>query len=164
MITEIWQRISDEKAHEIIRVVNETNKKLYRKTLDLLSPHMGVRAAIVLEMPKRERHGVWIGFFREPQYAAFAFNFLSWWLMNQHQAMLAMWLDALKIKHVRGVAEAFPEVEPSAGQLRHALDLLMEVFNPEDVKIYLRAFYEIDEVQWPALKLLIETDPRLLWG
>jgi hypothetical protein len=164
MITEIWQRISNEKAYEIIRVVNETNKKLYRKTLELLSPHMGLRAVIVLEMPKQERHKAWIEFFRQPQYVSFAFNFLSWWLMNRHQAMLTTWLDTLGIKHVKGVAEEFPSEEPAMDLLVKGVNQLMGMYDAEDVKIYLRAFYEIDEVQWPALATLIETDARLVWS
>jgi hypothetical protein len=164
MISEIWQRMSEEKGHEVIGVVNETNKRLYRRAVELLAPHMGMRAARVWEMPKRERHGVWIGLFRREEFGAFGFNFLSWWLMVRHGEMLGVWLDSLGIWHRGGVVEEFPRGEPPMEVLVRGVDRLVERFDLEDVRIYLRAFYEIDEVRWEGLARLIQRDERLRWG
>ncbi|MDW8349672.1 MAG: hypothetical protein RML49_05360 [Verrucomicrobiae bacterium] len=164
MVTECWRQMSVEKAHEIIQTVHETNKKLYRKTLELLAPHMGKRAAIILEMPKKERHQVWIEFFKQERFATFAFNFLSWWLMERHRPMLSAWLTHLGIEHESGIATEFPDGQPAAEVLAEGVEKLLRDFDAEDVKIYLRAFYEIDEVHWPNLATLLESEPRLAWS
>ena len=157
----IWKELDPVLANEIIVSVQATNKSLYRRALDVLSPHMGLRPVKVLEMPKVERHAVWQKFLADPGMEALSFNFLSHWLVTAQTPMLCAWLDALQIPHnAQGCADQFPPC-PSEAQLKKAVDVLLKNFDPKIVAIYLRAFNEIDGVLWEPLQRLLETDTRL---
>ena len=51
--------------------------------------------------------------------------------------------------------------QPDAALLKKGVDLLLEQFDPRIVGIYLRAFNQIDETQWPALDDILRDEPRL---
>jgi hypothetical protein len=157
----IWKTLDPALANEIIVCALAGNKSLYRRALDVLSPHMGLRPVKVLEMPKIERHAIWQRFLADPGMEALGFNFLSHWLVTAQTPMLCAWLDALHIPHnAQGCADEFPAC-PSEAQLKKAVEALLKNFNPTLVAIYLRAFNEIDGVLWEPLQKLIDADDRL---
>ena len=49
-------------------------------------------------------------------------------------------------------------------KLRTAVDQVLAKFPPEVVAVYLNAFNEMNEVEWPNLKSMLETDKRLQLG
>ena len=49
-------------------------------------------------------------------------------------------------------------------KLRAAVDGLLAKHPPEAVAVYLLAFNEMNEANWPNLKAMLETDPRLQLG
>jgi hypothetical protein len=156
-----WSQISPPRAHEILLSAQETNKKLYRTAVDVMSPNIGLRPHRVLEMPKVERHAVFAQMLARPQLEALSFNLISHWLIENHSDLLALWLDTLKIPHDgRGCANSFPPC-PDEAVLREGMKTLLDKYEPELVSMYLHAFNEIDEVHWQKLQDLLAHEPRL---
>jgi hypothetical protein len=77
--------------------------------------------------------------------------------------MLVDFLDALGIPHKEGVVDDLPKTMDDA-KLRSAVDVLLGKYPPEVVAVYLNAFNEMNEVEWPNLKTLLETEKRLQLG
>jgi len=61
------------------------------------------------------------------------------------------------------VVEDLPENVEDA-KLNPAIDVLLGKYPREVVAVYLHAFQEMNEVQWPNLKTLLESDKRLELG
>ncbi len=157
----IWPTLPHQLANDILLAVQKANKKLYRTAVEVMAPRMGVRVPTLLELPKAQRHATWIQILSRPEMEVLSFNLFSAWLIETQRPMLCAWLDALGIEHgENGCADNFPP-EPSATVLKKGVDILLEKFDPLIVGVYLRAFNQIDETQWPALDEIIRTDPRL---
>ena len=77
--------------------------------------------------------------------------------------MLADFLDALGIPLQVGVVEELPQAMDDA-KVRAAVDALLGKYPPEVVAVYLHAFSEMNNVGWPILKSMLESDPRLQLG
>ena len=157
----IWPTLPPQLANEILLGVQKGNKKLYRTAVEVMAPRMGVRVPTLLEMPKAQRHATWIQILSRPEMEVLGFNILSTWLIETQTPMLCAWLDSLGIEHgENGCADTFPP-EPAAAKLKKGVDVLLEKFDPQIVSVYLRAFNQIDETQWPALDEIVKTDKRL---
>ena len=157
----IWPTLNPALANEILLAVQKGNKKLYKTAVEVMAPRMGVRVPLLLEMPKKERHAVWIQILSRPEMEVLSFNLLSAWLIEAQTPMLCAWLDSLGIEHGdNGCADNFP-VEPDAAKLQKAVDVLLEKFDPQIVSTYLRTFNQIDETRWAGLDEIIKTDKRL---
>ena len=48
--------------------------------------------------------------------------------------------------------------------IRGAVDAVLGKYPPEVVAVYLHAFSEMNTVDWPTLKTMLESDPRLQLG
>jgi hypothetical protein len=90
-------------------------------------------------------------------------NLLRTWLLKKHKQMLGDFLDALGIPHQEGVVEDLPATMDNA-KIHAAVDVLVGKYPPEVVAVYLHAFSEMNTVNWPDLKTMLESDPRLQLG
>jgi hypothetical protein len=61
------------------------------------------------------------------------------------------------------VVEDLPATMDDA-KLRTAVDTVLAKYPPEVVTVYLNAFNEMNEVEWPNLKTMLESDKRLQLG
>jgi hypothetical protein len=157
----LWPTLPPQLANDILLAVQKGNKKLYRTAVEVMAPRMGVRVPILIEMPKTQRHAAWIQILARPDMEVLSFNLLSTWLIETQRPMLCAWLDALGIEHgENGCADTFPP-EPDAALLKKGVDALLKQFDPQIFNLYLRAFNQIDETQWPALDEILRKDPRL---
>ena len=157
----LWSTLPPQLAHDILLSVQKSNKKLYRTAVEVMAPRMGVRVPTLLETPKVQRHAAWIPILARPEMDVLSFNILSVWLIETQRPMLCAWLDALGIEHAdNGCADAFPP-QPDPARLKMGVDLLLEKFDPVIVGVYLHSFNQIDETQWPALDVILHSDPRL---
>jgi hypothetical protein len=157
----LWRTMPPTLAHEILCNVQKSNKKLYRTAVEVMAPRMGIRIPTLLETPKAERHATWAQILSRPEMEVLSFNLLSTWLVDAQRPMLCAWLDSLGIEHgENGCADSFPP-QPPTDKLRAGVDALLAKFDPQLVSIYLRAFNQIDETQWPALDEIVRTDVRL---
>ena len=77
--------------------------------------------------------------------------------------MLCDFLDALGITHKDGVVDDLPASMEDV-KLRAAVETLLTKYPPEVVAVYLNAFNDMNEVNWPNLKTTLEADKRLQLG
>ena len=77
-----------------------------------------------------------------------AANLLRDWLMKEKTPMLADFLDKLAITHKDGAVDNLPATVEDAS-LKAAIDLILSKYPPEEVAVYLNAFYTMNDVRWP---------------
>src|SRR2546423_2423933 len=155
--------MSPKLAQEIITYAHESDKPLYRATLQAVADARKVRYVFMERQPKTERHAAMVATLARPALEAVTSNLVRTWLLKKYKSMLVDFLDALGIKHEEGVVEDLPKTIPE-DKLQSAVDLLLSKYPPEVVAVYLNAFNDMNEVDWPNLKTMLEADKRLQLG
>lgn len=150
-------------ALEILTYVYESDKQLYRATLNAVAEARKVRPVFMERQPRTQRHTAMLATLSRPTLDVFTANLIRSWLLKKHNTMLVDFLDALAIPHKEGVVEDLPASMDDA-KLRQAVDALLAKYPPETVAVYLHAFNDMNEVNWPNLKTMLESDPRLQLG
>jgi hypothetical protein len=160
---ELFGFMSPALAHEILQCAYENDKETYRVAVNSVAEARKLRPAFYERRPKVERHKDMVAMLSKPRLDMVAATLIRAWLMTKHVAMLAGFLDSLGIPHKEGVVEDLPETMEDE-KLRAAIDALLARHSPEEVAVYLNAFYSMNEVAWPNLKALLEEDSRLQIG
>jgi hypothetical protein len=150
-------------ALDILTYTFENDKPLYRATLKAVADTRKVRPVFLERQAKPQRHAAMLATLSRPALDLVTGNLLRAWLLKKHKAMLADYLDALGIKHEEGVVEDIPATMDDA-KLNAAVDALLAKYPPETVAVYLHAFNEMNEQEWPNLTAMLNTDPRLQLG
>lgn len=150
-------------AGEILAYVHESDKPLYRATLNAVAGARKVRPIFLERQPRPQRHTTMLATLCRPSLEIAAGNLIRSWLVKKQNAMLGQFLDALEIPHKEGVVEDLPKTVDDA-KLRAAVEGLLAKYPHEAVAVYLLAFNEMNEANWPNLKTLLETEPRLQLG
>ncbi len=150
-------------ALEILNYAFESDKPLYRTTMAAVAEARKLRPVYFERQPRTQRNAAMLATLAKPSLEMVTANLIRTWLLKKHTALLGEFLDALGIAHKEGVVEDLPETmdEP---KLRAAVDKVVAKYPPEVVAVYLHAFQEMNEVTWPALKSMLESDPRLQLG
>ncbi len=155
--------MSPKLALEILTYTFETDKAVYRATLGAVAEARKVRPVFLERQPKPQRHAAMLATLARPALEMITGNLIRSWLLKKYKDMLCDFLDALGIAHKEGVVEDLPESVEDA-KLTAAIDTLLGKYPREVVAVYLHAFQEMNEVQWPNLKNLLESDKRLELG
>ena len=150
-------------ALDILTYAYETDKPLYRATLGAVAEARKLRPVFLERQPRPQRHAAMLATLARPALDMVAANLIRTWLLKKHKQMLTDYLDALGIAHQEGVVEDLPPAMDDA-KVRAAVDALLAKHPPEAVAVYLNAFNEMNEVEWPSLKTMLESDPRLQLG
>ena len=150
-------------ALDILTYAYETDKPLYRATLGAVAEARKLRPVFLERQPRPQRHAAMLATLARPALDMVAANLIRTWLLKKHKQMLTDYLDALGIAHQEGVVEDLPPAMDDA-KVRAAVDALLTKHPPEAVAVYLHAFNEMNEVEWPSLKTMLESDPRLQLG
>ena len=150
-------------ANEIITFMFENEKATYRATLNAVAEIRHVRAVFLERQPKTERHATMAASLAKPSLEVAAGNLIRTWLLKKYKSMLVDFLNALEIKNEEGVVEDLPK-EMDDAKLKIAVDTLLTKYPPETVAVYLNAFNDMNEANWPNLKSLLENDSRLQLG
>jgi len=150
-------------ATEILTFVFETDKPLYRATMGAVAQARKVRPVFLERQPRAQRDATIIATLSRPALDMISGNLLRSWLLKKQNAMLVDFLDSLGIVHKDGIVEDLPESVEEA-KLQTAVEALLAKYPPEVVAVYLNAFKDMNEVDWPALKTLLETDKRVQLG
>jgi hypothetical protein len=150
-------------ANEIITFTLENEKPTYRATLSAVAESRHVRPVFLERQPKPQRHATMASSLAKPALEMAASNLIRTWLVKKHRAMLVDFLNTLEIKNEEGVVDNLPESMDDA-KLKTAVDGLLGKYPPEAVAVYLNAFNDMNEANWPNLKSLLETDSRLQLG
>ena len=150
-------------AVRIIEFAHDGNKELYRTLLVTVAEARKLRPAFFERSPRASRHATMATTLARPRLELLAANLLRDWLMKQQTPMLADFLDALEIPHKDGAVDDLPaSVEDP--KLQAAVEKLLAKYPPEEVAVYLNAFYTMNDVRWPNLEAMLKTDPRLQFG
>ena len=150
-------------ATEIMVYTHETDKQLYRATLGAVAQARKVRPVFLERQPREQQHAAMVATLSKPALDMVSGNLIRGWLLKKHNAMLVDFLNALGIEHKEGVVENLPETVEDA-KLQAAIEGLLAKHPPEVVAVYLNAFHDMNEVNWPNLKGLLASDKRLQLG
>jgi len=150
-------------ATEILNYAYESDKALYRGALSAVAEARKLRPVFFERQPRTERHAVMLQTLARPSLDLVTGNLIRTWLLKKHNSMLCDFLDALGIVHKEGVVEDLPATMDDA-KLRAAVDALLAKYPAEVVAVYLNAFNDMNEVNWPNLKTILEADKRLQLG
>jgi hypothetical protein len=161
--SQMFAEISPALATRIVEEVHTSDKDLYRVALASAAQAKKVRPVFLERQPRAERYKTIASALARSDLSTIAGNVISGWLVKNQPALLSDFLDALKIQHNNGVVENLPEkVEDK--DLQEAVNLLLGKYPPEIVGLYLRAFHDMNEANWPNLKQLLGEDVRLMLG
>ena len=160
---ELFGFMSPTLANEIITFTFENEKPAYRATLNAVAESRHVRPVFLERQPKPQRHATMASSLAKPTLEVAASNLIRTWLIKKHKSMLVDFLNALDIKNEEGVVDDLPKSMDDA-KLKTAVDGLLDKYPPEAVAVYLNAFNDMNEANWPNLKSLLETDSRLQLG
>ncbi len=160
---EMFGFMSPALAGEILSYAFEADKPLYRTALNTVAEARKLRPIFLERQPRQQRHATMLGVLTRPNMELVANNLIRGWLVKKQNAMLVQFLNALGIAHENGVVENLPPAMDDA-RLQAAVDGLLAQHPPETVAIYLLAFNEMNEANWPNLKAMLETNPKLQLG
>ena len=148
---------------EILTYAFDNDKPLYRTTLAAVAEARKVRSVFLERQPKAQRHSAMLATLARPALELVTANLLRTWLLKKYKDMLCDFLNALEIAHKDGVVDDLPATTDD-GKLRAAVDLILSKYPREVAAVYMHAFQEMNEVEWPNLKTMLETDKRLELG
>jgi hypothetical protein len=160
---ELYGFMSPNLALEILTYAFESDKALYRATLQAVAEARKVRPVFLERQPRTERHTQMLSTLARPSLELVTANLIRAWLVKKHKNMLIDFLNGLGIQHNEGVVEDLPE-SMSDEKLRPAIDALLAKYPQEAVAVYLHAFNDMNEANWPNLKTMLESDSRLQLG
>jgi len=160
---ELFAAMSRTLATQILEYTHENDKDLYRGAVTVVAEARKVRPVFLERQPRTERYETMRTVLSRPNATLAADNLIRNWLLKKQSAVLVEFLDALKIKHDKGVVEAVPETVDDAS-LNQAVDALLANHPAEVVALYLHAFNGMDEARWKNLDEMLYTDARLELG
>ena len=160
---ELFGFMSPALANEIIESTFAGNKELYKATLSAVADARKVRPLFFERKPRQDRHKDMIDMLGRPRMNVAAGALIRGWLMKNEKAMLVDFLDTLGIEHKDGAVDDLPKTMDDP-KLEAGVQLLLEKHPKEKVAIYLNAFNEMNEVDWPNLKTVLDREPRLQLG
>ncbi len=155
--------MSQNLALEILTYTYDSDKPIYRATLAAVAQARKVRPIFMERQPKPLRHAAMLATLSKPGLEAVTSNLIRAWLLKKYKGMLIDFLDALGIKHEEGVVEDLP-AKMADEKLKVAVSALLDKYPHEVVAVYLNAFNDMNEVEWPNLKQMLEGDSRLQLG
>jgi len=157
---ELFAAIPATLATDILEFNQTNDKKLYHAALEAIAQSRKVRPVFLERQPRPERYSAMITSLSRPALAMAADSLLRNWLLQKHSALLGDFLDALGIKHEKGVVEELPKAVDDAA-LRTAVETLLAKHPPEAVAVYLHAFNFMNAESWTNLDTLLQTMPEL---
>ena len=157
---EIFGALTPALATEVLDFIHQSEKPLYRATLEAVATHRKLRPVFLERMSRAERAPMILGSLKRPELSLIADNLLRSWLLGKHASMLAAFLTNLGIPNKEGAVDELPE---SVGEapLRSSINTLLAQYPTEAVAVYLNAFNQFNGAAWANLDELLKTDPRL---
>lgn len=160
---ELFGFMSPALANDILTFTLESDKPTYRAILNGVAQARHVRPVFLERQAKPQRHAAMLSALGKPGLDLLAANLLRAWLVKKYKTMLMDYLNALEIKNEEGVVEGLPTSVDDA-KLKAAVELLLGKYPHEAVSVYLNAFNDMNEANWPNLRALLQSDPRLELG
>jgi hypothetical protein len=161
--SEMFAEISPGLATRIVEEVHASDKELYRVALAAVAQAKKVRPVFLERQSRADRYRSMASTLGRSDLQMIAGNMLSGWLVKNQAALLTDFLDALKIPHQNGVVETLPATVDDQS-LQDTVNMLLGKYPPEVVGLYLRAFNDMNDADWPNLQKLLAEDVRLMLG
>lgn len=160
-VYELFARLSPAETSGIMEWLQENDRAAYKTCAGLLASRRKLRPVFVERKPRAERNAWMAENLGKPANVDIATEILQSWILGAHGAMVCGFLDSLKIPHDgKGLIETLPP-EPPAGEVDKAVESLFAAYPQSAVAVYLNLFTSMDMTEWPHLKALVSTDPRL---
>lgn len=150
-------------ALEIVTFAHESDKPLYHTALKAVAEARKLRPVFLERQPRSQQHSTMLAALSRPALDLVAGTIVRGWLLKKQNPMLCDFLDALGITHKEGVVEDLPATMDDA-KLATATDVLLAKYPQETVAVYLNAFNDMNQANWPNLKTKLESDKRLQLG
>jgi len=160
---ELFGFMSPSLAADILSFTFESDKPTYRAILASVAELRKVRPVFLERQPRQQRHETMLSSLSKPAMEVVSTNLIRNWLLKKHNAILVQFLDSLKIAHSEGIVDSLPAAVEDKS-LTEAVDGLLAKFPHEVVAVYLSAFNDMNEANWPNLKKMLEDDTRLQLG
>lgn len=149
-----------ELAKRILAETYAEQKEAYKATLKAVADAKKLRPAFYEKKPRVERDADILNMLAKPRMEEIAAALLRGWLMKSQSPLLIDFLDALGLKHDKGIVEDFPPALEDA-KLKAAIEAILAKHPREIVVVYLHAFGNMNEAGWANLNDLLEKDERL---
>ncbi len=160
---ELFGFMSPSLAKEILSFTFESDKPMYRAILAAVAEARKVRPIFLERQPRDQRHETMLTALTRPAMETVSTNLIRAWLLKKHSAMLIQFLNALDIPNKEGVVDDLPTAVDDA-KLKSAVDTLLASQPQETVAVYLSAFNDMNEANWPNLQKMLQDDTRLQFG
>jgi hypothetical protein len=157
---ELFGFMSPKLAQEVIEWSFNEDKPTYKVAIHSIAAVRKVRPVFLERQPRSQRHAAMLQAFTRPLLEDAAGALLRAWLTKAQTPLLCDFLDALGLKHDKGVLENLPETMDDA-RLHNAINVLLEKHSQEIVAVYLNAFNSMNDTSWTNLDALLKTDQRL---
>lgn len=155
--------VSPTLANEILDFARESDKATYKSIMASVAQARHLRPVFLERQPRAQRHATMLATLTKPSMDMVAGTLLRAWLVQKQKPMLVDFLNSLAIENKDGVVEDLPATMDDE-KLKAAVELLLTKYPPEPVAVYLNAFNDMNEANWPNLKAMLETDARLQLG
>jgi len=162
--SDIFQRMSPVLAANLFSYLHESEKPLYKATLEAIAKQRKLRPVFVERKPRNERNAWLHEALGRKASDAISAHILQIWLVGQQSALLCEFLDGLGIKHdENGTVEQLPPAPPKEA-LEKVINELLQKHEPEIVAVYLNAFQALDDTGWTTLDEILRSDERVQLG
>src|SRR6266403_4919677 len=111
-------------ATEILTYAHESDKPLYRASLNAVAEARKLRPVFLERQPRTQQHATMLASLSKPALDLFSGNLIRTWLLKKYNSMLVDFLNALDIPHKEGVVEDLPASMDDT-KLRVAVDTLL---------------------------------------
>ena len=158
--SELFNQMPTDLGMEIIDYTHATEKGLYKAMLESVAQTRKVRPVFLERQPRLDRNLTLLQSLARPAMTTAADSLLRAWLLKKHSQLLIDFLDALSIKHEKGMVEELPKTVEDAA-LRNAVESLLATHPHPVVAVYLHAFNSMNTENWMNLEVLLKEDARL---
>ena len=155
--------VSSSLANEILDFARETDKATYKTVVAAVAQARHLRPVFLERQPRPQRHATILATLTRPSMEMMAGTLLRAWLVQKQKPMLVDFLTSLGIENKDGVVEDLPATMADE-KLKGAVESLLAKYPHEAVAVYLNAFNDMNEANWPNLKAMLETEPGLQFG
>lgn len=155
--------VSPALANEILEFAHDADRATYKTILASVAQARHLRPVYLERQPRAQRNAAMLATLSRPSMDVAAGTLLRAWLVQKQKAMLVDFLNTLGIENKDGVVENLPE-QMDDEKLKGAVEALLGKYPHEAVAVYLNAFNDMNEANWPNLKTMLESDSRLQLG
>ena len=147
-------------ANEILEFNHSHDRNLFKAALEVVAQMRKVRPVFLERQPREERYAAMAASLSRPALAGTADNLLRNWLLKKQTALLIDFLDALGLKHDKGVIEDLPKSVEDA-VLTSAVETLLARHPAGVVSVYLHSFNVMNAESWSNLDAILQQERRL---